>query len=245
MQSWRDPIYSPQGKFSERRQPLSNARRSDLGIEDVLRNTFVFRELLRGQVFVIVYDRVATLVGWVRDLEEKSLALATVRSLTLVTGINNLLRVERFSYSGSDTLLTARIRRRLATKANLDERDIQVEMAGGVVVLKGTVDNPVRKTLVESCVWEVEGVVAVCNDIDVDRSVIAGSIRESVDDISISGLIKTALLRASLIAGVTTIYGHVFLSGVAKDQGERTEIGAVAQSIRGVKWVRNDMTVGT
>jgi hyperosmotically inducible periplasmic protein len=70
---------------------------------------------------------------------------------------------------------------------------------------------------------------------------------EKIDDASITSQVKFALLThkstSALKTKVSTTDGVVVISGVAANDAEKSLAGKLAQSIRGVKSVTNDMTV--
>jgi osmotically-inducible protein OsmY len=68
-----------------------------------------------------------------------------------------------------------------------------------------------------------------------------------IDDSVITAGVKTKMLDDERVAGtsitVETLKGTVMLSGFAKSQAEKDAAASVAQSVDGVKSVKNEITV--
>ena len=89
---------------------------------------------------------------------------------------------------------------------------------------------------------------SVKNDIVVKASpVTAQTMGEKIDDTSITAQVKYALFThrstSALKTKVTTTDGVVAVTGVAGSDAEKFLVTKLAESIRGVKSVTNDMTV--
>ncbi|HEX6827641.1 MAG TPA: BON domain-containing protein [Burkholderiales bacterium] len=70
---------------------------------------------------------------------------------------------------------------------------------------------------------------------------------EYIDDSTITTKVKTVMLKdpavSSLVINVETYKGTVQLSGFARSEQERTRAVGLAQSVDGVKSVRNDIVI--
>lgn len=70
---------------------------------------------------------------------------------------------------------------------------------------------------------------------------------EYIDDSAITSKVKTALLNdpavSALAINVETFKGTVQLSGFAKSERERSRAAELAQTVPGVKTVRNDIAL--
>jgi len=95
-------------------------------------------------------------------------------------------------------------------------------------------------------------VKTVKNEIVVKDTLVAGdktgeTMGEKMDDASITSQVKYALLShkstSALKTKVTTNDGVVVITGVAANDAEKSLVGKLAQSIRGVSSVTNNMTV--
>jgi osmotically-inducible protein OsmY len=156
-----------------------------------------------------------------------------------------------------------KIRARLALKANVSMTHTDVIVKDGVVTLTGTAENQAQKDLTAAYVNDVDGVREVKNEINVvesadrprvDRDAAptpTGRDRETIgdkiDDGSITAQIKFELFSRRSTSGmktkVNTNNGHVVISGEADSQAEKDLVTKLAQSVRGVVDVDNNMTV--
>jgi osmotically-inducible protein OsmY len=223
---------------------------TDRRIEGAAQSTYNFRVVLDNRVHVKANDGVVTLTGTVQDRGQKVLAENTISSLPGVTRVDNQIAVGTQAPEHSDDWIALKIRGMLLVKANVSVTDTKVAVQNGVVTLTGTADNTAQKELTEAYVRDIEGVQSVKNNIEV-RS--AGeparrSVGEVVDDSSITAQVKYALLThrstSALSTSVETRDGDVVIRGEADSDAERDLVTKLARSIRGVKDVKNEMTVG-
>ncbi len=75
------------------------------------------------------------------------------------------------------------------------------------------------------------------------------TVRENVDDKTITAKIKSSLYADPLVKGsevnVTTFRGEVQLSGFVENQAQKDRAGEIARQSKGVINVRNDLVVPT
>lgn len=121
-------------------------------------------------------------------------------------------------------------------------------MQDGVVTLSGTADNVAQKDLTAIYAGEIDRVKSVRNDIVVkEMSGNRETMGEKMDDASITSQMKYSLLShkatSSLKTKITTSDGVVMVTGEASSDAERSLVTKLAQDIRGVKSVNNNMTV--
>lgn len=73
------------------------------------------------------------------------------------------------------------------------------------------------------------------------------TVGEYVDDAAITTAVKAKFVEAKTVdassISVETLNGEVLLSGFAKNPAEKTNAGTIAQGVRGVKKVRNEIVV--
>ena len=73
------------------------------------------------------------------------------------------------------------------------------------------------------------------------------TVGEKIDDASITGQMKYALLSHEGTSGVrtkiTTIDGVITITGEARSEAEKSLVTKLAHDVRGVSTVNNDMTV--
>jgi osmotically-inducible protein OsmY len=116
------------------------------------------------------------------------------------------------------------------------------------VTLTGTADNQAQKDLTGVYAKEIDWVKSVKNDIVVNEKPAMGeTIGEHIDDASITSQVKYTLLThkstSALKTKVTTTDGVVVITGEAANDAEKSLVGKLVESIRGVKSVDNNMTV--
>jgi len=157
----------------------------------------------------------------------------------------------------SDTTLTTKVKAALIREKNLNAMDVNVETRNGVVQLSGFVDSAVQQERAAQVAQKVEGVKEVKNDLRLAATDAAAAPTEgtaarlghetesALSDSTITTKVKAALVRekdlSAMDVNVETKEGVVQLSGFvdAKDQQDRA--GKIAQSIEGVKDVKNDL----
>lgn len=221
---------------------------TDQKIEDAAKSSYNYRTVLEGKVDVRADDGVVTLTGKVPDREQRSLAEDTVDNLPGVLSVVNEIQIVPPAPEHSDPWIAFEIRSILLVKAHVSAASTAVSVVNGEVTLTGTADTTAQKELTEVYAKEVEGVKSVKNDIVVEESPQKQeTVGENIDDVSITGQIKYALLShqstSALNTKVVTENGVVTLTGEADSDVERTLVTQLAQSVRGVTSVDNRMTV--
>lgn len=220
----------------------------DRKIEEAAKASYNYRTVLEDHIKVKANDGVVTLTGTVQDEDHKDLAEDTVKDLPGVVAVKNEITIKESPPKKSDAWIALKIRSRLLAKAHVSVTATSVAVKDGVVTLTGTADNIAQKELTGVYAKEIEGVKSVENDIVVKEAPAPGStMGEKVDDASITSLVKYALLRhkstSALKTKVTTIDGRVVITGEAASDAEKSLVTKLAEGVRGVKSVENNMTV--
>jgi len=222
---------------------------SDQKIEDAVQSSYTFRTVLQGRVKVEAKDGVATLTGSVQSQDQKELAEDTARAVNGVDRVDNQISIESNQPANSDGWIEFKIHTALLVRANVSTSDTHVAVKDGVVTLTGTADSLAEKALTEAYVKDIDGVRSVENNIEVKEQASAPSptLGDRIDDASITAQVKYELLTnratSAMRTKVTTSDGVVEISGSAVNPAERDLVTKIAQSIRGVKSVTNNMTV--
>lgn len=235
--------------------PLSLCASSavDRKIEDAAKASYNYRTVLENHVAVNANEGIVTLTGVVQDNDEKALAVDTVENLPGVMGVKNEITIKPTMPEHSDAWMAFKIRSRLLVKANVSAATTTVAAKDGLVTLGGTADNVAQKDLTEVYAKEIDGVKTVKNEIVVKAPLAATgelkpeTVGEKIDDASITTQVKYALLShkatSALKTKVSTDDGVVVLSGSAASDAEKSLATKLAQDVRGVKSVTNNMTV--
>jgi osmotically-inducible protein OsmY len=227
---------------------LSASSDTDRRIENAAKASFNFRTVLEDRVDVRSDDGVVTLTGKVEDKDQKELAEDTVAGLPGVVRVTNMIEVVPPAPEHSDGWIAFQIRSLLLAKPHVSATSTTVRVSGGVVTLSGTADSAAQRELTAVYAGEIDGVKSVRNEITVAASPQPReSVGEDVDDVSITGQLKLALLSHSstsaLKTKVSTENGVVTLSGEADSESEKALVAELARGIKGVKQVDNQMTV--
>ncbi|HTJ79618.1 MAG TPA: BON domain-containing protein [Rariglobus sp.] len=219
---------------------------TDRKIEDAATASYNYKTVLEDHVKVKSTDGIVTLTGTVQDKDDKALAEDTVENLPGVQVVNNEIVVKPTYPEHSDAWMAFKIRSRLLVKANVSATDTKVAVQDCMVTLTGTADNIAQKDLTAVYAAEIDGVKSVKNDIVV-KDAPSTTIGEKIDDASITSQLKYALLShkatSALKTKVTTTDGVVVITGEAASDAEKTLVTKLAEGVRGVKSVTNDMTV--
>jgi osmotically-inducible protein OsmY len=141
-----------------------------------------------------------------------------------------------------------KIRSRLLVKGNVSATNTKVSVVDGVATLTGTADNAAQKELTGVYAKEIDNVKSVRNDIMVvDKPSSGETMGEKIDDASITSQVKYALVShkstSALKTKVTTNDGVIVITGEASSDAEKSLVTKLAQDVRGVRSVSNDMTV--
>jgi hyperosmotically inducible periplasmic protein len=221
---------------------------TDRKIEGAAKASYNYRTLLEDKVTVKADEGIVTLTGMVPDKDLKTLAEDTVTNLPGVTRVDNKITLDPALKEQSDAWIAWKIRWQLLVRSSVSNRNTKVYVNQGAVTLTGTATTAAEKDLVGIYAKEVAGVRSMKNDIVVMAAPAdATTVAESIDDASITSQVKYALLShkstSALKTHITTTDGAVVITGEAANDAEKSLAGKLAESIRGVKSVTNDMTV--
>lgn len=216
----------------------------DFKIEEAAKASYNYRTVLEDHVQVKARDGIVTLTGTVQDQDERTLAVATVENLPGVVAVKNEIKVDSTHPEKSDSWMAVKIRTRLFVKGNVSAASTKVLVKDGHATLSGTADNLAQKQLTGLYAAEIDGVKSVKNELVVTEQ---ATMSEQIDDASITGQVKFALLTHQATSAVNTKVvtsdGVVLLTGEASSAAERSLVTKLAQDVRGVKSVTNMMTV--
>jgi osmotically-inducible protein OsmY len=220
---------------------------TDQKIVDAATSSYNYKTVLQGKVDIKSDDGNVTLTGKVPDKDQKELAEDTVANLPGVVTVSNKIEVVPVGPDHSDAWIAFKIGSLLALKPHVSAASTKIDVANGEVTLTGTADTQAQKDLTEVYAREVEGVKSVDNKIAVAENPAKETLGEDMDDASITGQIKLALLghKSTSAVGtkVTTDKGAVTITGEAANDTEKDLVTELAHEVRGVKSVDNQMTV--
>jgi osmotically-inducible protein OsmY len=220
----------------------------DSKIENAAKASYNYCTDLDGKVSVKANDGIVTLTGVVADNSMKSIAEDTVSDLPGVVRVNNQITLDPSLKEHSDTWIALKLHTQLLVRANVSNANTKVDVTNGVVTLTGTADNQAQKDLTGLYAKEIDWVKSVDNKIVVNEKPSTGeTIGEHIDDASITSQVKYALLThrstSAIKTKISTTDGAVVITGEASNDAEKSLVGKLATSVRGVKSVDNNMTV--
>jgi hyperosmotically inducible periplasmic protein len=222
-------------------------------IESSFKNSFVYITYLRDDAIKIqsTNDSVVALTGTVSEWFHSSLAEETVAGLPGVMRVDNKLEVKGGRPAdNSDAWIGMKVKTMLMFHSNVSSLKTDVDVISGVVTLHGQASSETQKELTTEYVKDVKGVQSVKNDMTVGKikKTTGEKVSEYIDDASITAQVKLALLfhlSTSVVSTkVDTKNGIVTVSGVAKNSVEKDLVGKLVTNIKGVKSLKNKMTIG-
>ena len=228
-----------------------HASKTDDRIESSAKKSYVFKNYLKDDdIKIQSKEGVVTLTGTVSEDSHKSLAQETVASLSGVKRVDNRLEVKgEQPAENSDLWLKAKVKVVLLFHRNVSTAKTEVEVKDGIVTLRGNADSEAQKELTTEYVKDVGGVKEVKNEMTAPKTSgkMLEKVGEKIDDASITAQVKLTLLyhrsTSALKTRVETSHGVVTARGKAKNEAEKDLVTKLVTDIKGVKNVKNQMTV--
>ena len=144
-----------------------------------------------------------------------------------------------------DSVVLGKVKAALIADPITKARQIDVEVYRGIVQLNGFVDSQEEKSRAATVAREVDGVVAIQNNLSVRQG--SGTVGEVVDDATLTAKVKAALIQSpdtkAYQINVETKAGVVHLSGFVNNALAKQAATSVARSVTGVKDVQNEISV--
>ncbi len=229
----------------------TSLRASDMDdrIESSAKKSHVFKTYLKNDsIKTESKNGVVTLTGTVAEESHKSLAENTVESLPGVTSVDNQLKIKAGNPpEHSDGWVSAKVKSTLLFHRNVSASGTDVYVKDGVVSLRGEASSQAQKDLTEEYAKDVEGVKAVKNEMTIATTPAKETVGEKIDDASITAQVKSSLMfhrsTSALKTKVATQDGVVTVSGIAKNDAEKSLVTKLISDINGVTSVINNMTI--
>jgi osmotically-inducible protein OsmY len=224
---------------------------SDDKIESSFKKTYVYKTYLNDDsVKIAAKDGDVKLTGTVAEESHKALAENTVVSLPGVTHVDNqLMTTNEAAAANADMWIVRKVKLDLMFHRNVNAVKTTVEVKDGIVTLKGEASSTAQKELTAEYAKDIEGVKEVKNEMTVAATpeLVERTAGEKIDDASVTAQVKTALLNhrstSSINTKVETRNGEVTLTGIAKNDAEKSLVTKLVSDIQGVTSVKNQMTV--
>ena len=225
---------------------------TDSRIESSAAKSYVFKTNLKDDSIKTVSKAgVVTLTGTVAEDSHKTLAENTVASLPGVKSVDNQLLVGgEQPAEHSDTWISMKVKTVLLFHRNVSASGTTVYTKDGVVTLQGVAGSLAQKELTTEYARDIDNVKEVKNEMTIApaQAAPAAPVGDKMDDASITAQVKSALRThhstSAIHTGISTTDGVVTVTGVAKNDAEKSLVTKLAEDINGVTSVVNNMTVG-
>ena len=227
------------------------ASETDDRIESSASKSYVFKTYLKDDsIKTESKDGVVTLTGTVTQESDRRLAQDTVESLPGVKSVNNQLTVTgAIPAEHSDAWIGWKVKSALLFHSNVSASGTSVYVKDGVVTLQGEASSTAEKELTTEYAKDVENVKGVKNEMTIAKTpaVPSETMGDKIDDASITAQVKSSLLThrstSALDTKVETTDGVVTVSGIAKNDAEKSLVTKLVTDINGVTSVINNMTI--
>ena len=204
---------------------------TDSRIESSAANSYVFKTYLKDDsIKTDSKEGAVTLTGTVAKASDKSLAEDTVAGLPGVKSVDNQLLVSgEQPAEHSDTWITMKVKTALLFHRYVSGTGTTVYTKDGVVTLQGEASSTAQKELTTEYAKDIDNVKSVNNEMTIAKTPAApdATIGDKIDDASITAEVKSSLFShhstSALHTGVTTTDGVVTLTGIAKNDAEKSE----------------------
>jgi osmotically-inducible protein OsmY len=190
-----------------------------------------------SDIAVAVKEGVVTLSGYVSNYWEKDAAEKAVKRVYGVRGVANDIQV-KLSTVRTDPEIARDAVQELESHISIPYEKIKVTVKSGWVTLEGSVNWQFQKSLAESSVKKLRGVIGVTNNIEVRPSVTPSGIKSRIED----ALKRNAELDARRIT-VEVDGGAVRLYGSVRSWAEKNQAEQAAWSAPGTTKIENFISI--
>ena len=224
---------------------------TDSRIESSAAKSYVFKTYLKDDSIKIESkEGVVTLTGTVAEASHKSMAENTVASLPDVKSVDNELLIKgEQPAEHSDAWITTKVKTALLFHRNVSGTGTSVYTKDGIVTLQGVASSMAQKELTTEYAKDIDNVKEVKNEMTIAKTPATpdATIGDKIDDASITAEVKASLLShhstSALKTKVSTTDGVVTISGIAKNDAEKSLVTKLVTDINGVTSVINNMTI--
>ena len=224
---------------------------TDSRIESSAAKSYTFKTYLKDDsIKVASKDGVVTLTGTVADASHRSMAENTVASLPGVTSVDDQLKISgEQPAEHSDAWITTKVKTALLFHRNVNATGTTVYTKDGIVTLQGEASSLAQKELTTEYAKDIDNVKSVNNEMTIAKTPAMpdATVGDKIDDASITAQVKSSLMSHSSTSAihttVSTTDGVVTLTGIAKNDAEKSLVTKLATDINGVTSVINNMTI--
>lgn len=227
------------------------ASETDSRIELSAKKSYVFKTYLKDDsIKTRSKDGAVILTGTVAEASHKSLAGNTVESLPGVVSVDNQLKIKgEEPAEHSDGWIGWKVKSALLFHRNVSAGGTKVYVKDGIVTLQGEASSMAQKELTTEYAKDIDNVKEVKNEMTIATTPAKPSqtFGEKIDDASITAQVKSTLMShrstSAIKTKVVTTDGVVVLTGIAKNDAEKSLVTKLVSDIDGVKSVNNEMTI--
>jgi osmotically-inducible protein OsmY len=195
--------------------------RTDSSIrEDVVFELKWDPKISSNDIAVAVKDGVVTLSGFVSSYWEKDAAEKAAKRVYGVRGVANDIQVKLTS-TLTDPEIAREAVHELGSHISIPSEKIKVTVKNGWVTLEGNVDWQYQKSLAESAVKKLKGVIGVTNSIQVKPTVSPTEVKSKIQEaLRRSAEVDARRISVEVEGSTAKLYGSV-RSWAEKDEAER------------------------
>ncbi|MGX9728491.1 MAG: BON domain-containing protein [Candidatus Electronema sp. VV] len=220
-------------------------------IESSFKQSFIYKRYLKDEKIKISSREGAVILsGSVSDESGRQMAQNIAEALPNIKSVENQIEItgERPAEK-SDIWISMKVKGSLMYHRNVNAMKTEVSVKDGIVTLKGEAASQAQKELTAEYAKDINGVKEVKNEMTTAAAPEpeTQTMAEKIDDASVTAQVKMALLThrstSSITTKIATKDGEVTLTGIAKNDAEKSLVTKLVTGIQGVVSVKNLMTV--